>query len=84
MEMRGLIETTGGSSAFSRKTGIPLRTVENWKSGKCSPSKWLPEKLEFWLNHASKADRRYPDDERQKHGCASLAHNDSGQPERTE
>lgn len=64
MTIAELIKREGGPAAFARKTRIPLRTVENWKAGKCSPPKWLPEKLEFWLNHANKADRRYSDDER--------------------
>jgi hypothetical protein len=41
MTISELIEREGGSTAFSRKTGIPLRTSEDWKWGKRKPPKWL-------------------------------------------
>lgn len=56
--MKALIEKHGGQASFSRKTGIPLRTVENWKYGKATPPCWLYEKLEFWLTYANKAGRK--------------------------
>ena len=41
MTIAELIEREGGATAFSRKTGIPLRTSEDWKWEKRKPPKWL-------------------------------------------
>lgn len=49
MEIAKIIEREGGPAAFSRLTGIPLRTVEDWKAGKRSPPAWLVPILNDWL-----------------------------------
>jgi len=48
--MKKQIEQAGGPAAFSRRTGIPLRTVENWKYAKRSPPTWLVPILSDWLS----------------------------------
>jgi len=45
-KIQTLIEQAGGSTAFARIRGIPLRTVENWKSGARVPSGWVVEMIE--------------------------------------
>jgi hypothetical protein len=50
--MKKLIEQEGGPAAFSRKTKIPLRTVESWASDAESsrnPPAWLVPILNDWL-----------------------------------
>ena len=37
--------------ALSRLTGIPLRTLEDWESGRRSPAPWVVELLAFRLRH---------------------------------
>ncbi len=47
--IKELIEREGGPAAFSRETGIPLRTVEDWKAGRRKPPAWLVPILDEWL-----------------------------------
>jgi len=49
MQLASMIEREGGPAAFSRRLGIPLRTVEDWKSGRRSPPQWLPPILALAL-----------------------------------
>ena len=37
-------------SEFSRKTGIPLRTVQHWVEGTRSPASWVINLLRFWVD----------------------------------
>lgn len=39
--MKTLIERVGGCTKFSRRFGIPLRTVQNWYYGERQPPEWL-------------------------------------------
>lgn len=44
-----IIERDGGNAAFSRLTGIPVRTVQDWKLGKRVPPGWVLPLLEIAL-----------------------------------
>jgi len=48
-KIQKLIEEAGGSAAFARLCGIPLRTVENWKAGTRRPSPWEVRIIEDWI-----------------------------------
>lgn len=37
-----------GQTGFSRKYGIPLRTVQHWKNGDREPPVWV-EKMVSWV-----------------------------------
>jgi hypothetical protein len=53
--MKKLIDDNNGPTAFSRLTGIPLRTVEDWKAGRRKPPPWLVPILSDWI--AAKMDK---------------------------
>ena len=40
MNIADLIEREGGNASFSRAFGIPLKTVEHWKSGRREPPEY--------------------------------------------
>jgi hypothetical protein len=48
-KLKGMIKREGGSTAFSKLTGIPLRTVEDWKYGKSVPPSWIPKMVVAWV-----------------------------------
>jgi len=50
MTITELIEEVGGNAAFSRRTGIPLRTVEDWKSGRRKCTNYWVKILAEWLD----------------------------------
>lgn len=50
MTISKLIEREGGNAAFSRRTGIPLRTVEDWKSGRRPCAAHWVRILSEWLD----------------------------------
>jgi DNA-binding transcriptional regulator YiaG len=54
MTIDKLIEREGGPTAFSRRTGIPLRTVENWKSGARKCADYWVRILTEWLDNVEK------------------------------
>jgi hypothetical protein len=39
--IKNLIKAAGGIAKFSRKYGIPYRTVQNWNNGERNPPSWL-------------------------------------------
>lgn len=49
MSIDKLIEREGGPAAFARETGIPLRTVENWKAGTRQCADYWVRILDEWL-----------------------------------
>lgn len=55
MTIGEIIDREGGATAFSRKTGIPLRTSEDWKAGRRSPPAWLVPILNDWLKMKRKS-----------------------------
>lgn len=47
MTIKELRERTGMKRAeFSRRYGIPVRTLEDWDAGRRKPPEWLPNILE--------------------------------------
>ena len=63
MTIAKLIEREGGPAAFSRRTGIPLRTVEDWKSGRRKCAYYWVRILAEWLdlpNDTNQAEREQP------------------------
>lgn len=44
-----LIKTHGGPTAVSRKTPVPLRTLEDWQAGRGPRSGWVKLLLRHWL-----------------------------------
>jgi hypothetical protein len=50
MTIAEIIERDGGPTAFSRRTGIPLRTVEDWKAGRRKCADYWVQILAEWLD----------------------------------
>lgn len=46
-----LIDICGGNIKMAKKFGIPVRTIENWKSGKSIPVEWTLRLLEYAVDH---------------------------------
>ena len=50
--IRDLREGIGESRAeFSKHTGIPVRTLEDWESGRRTPPDYLPRLLSYQLKY---------------------------------
>lgn len=49
MNIAYLIEMEGGPAAFSRRTGIPIRTVEDWKASRRKCADYWVRILAEWL-----------------------------------
>lgn len=51
--IKKLVEIAGGNmSAFSRAYGIPLRTVQDWCSGRAKPGEYIPRLIGYTLIQA--------------------------------
>lgn len=59
MQIKEIREAYGLSRAeFCRQTGIPIRTVEDWESGKRKPTDWAVKLIEYYLEKEKSVDRR--------------------------
>lgn len=51
MDIKAIRQLHGLSQrALSDLTGIPLRTIENWETGKRNPPEYVVRLLEFYLD----------------------------------
>ena len=50
--IRELRESVGENrTEFSKKTGIPVRTIEDWESGRRTPPEYIPRLLAYQLKY---------------------------------
>ena len=49
MSIAEIIKREGGPAAFSRRTGIPIRTVEDWKAGRRKCADYWVRILAEWI-----------------------------------
>jgi len=48
--IREIRDSTGLSrKAFSEKTGIPLRTMEDWEAGRRKPPEYVTKFMAYWV-----------------------------------
>ncbi len=56
MNIAGIItelrESVGENrSEFSKHTGIPVRTIEDWEAGRRTPPQYIPRLIEYQLKY---------------------------------
>ncbi len=57
--IRELRESVGENrSEFSKHTGIPVRTIEDWESGRRTPPEYLPRLLAYQLEYEKLTEKR--------------------------
>ena len=50
--IRELRESVGENrTEFSKHTGIPVRTIEDWESGRRTPPEYIPRLIEYQLKY---------------------------------
>lgn len=50
--IKALRESVGENrSDFSKHTGIPVRTIEDWESGRRTPPKYIPRLIAYQLEY---------------------------------
>ena len=56
-QIRYIRESTGLSRIdFCKKYGIPLRTMEEWESGRRTPPEYIPRMLYYYVRYASEQE----------------------------
>lgn len=61
-ELRKLARMT--QKQFSARLGIPLRTIEDWDSGKRKPPEYVVRLIEYYLEHEGLIEpREFADDQ---------------------
>ena len=56
-QIRSIRESTGLSRiAFCKKYDIPLRTMEEWESGRRTPPEYIPRMLYYYVRYSSEPE----------------------------
>lgn len=60
--IRELRESVGENrSEFSRHTGIPVRTIEDWESGRRTPPEYIPRLIAYQLEYEKLTEKSKKD-----------------------